>query len=149
MSIEMGDGRAVILSKTAEYALRIAAFLALHADTQEPFRGKEVAEAANIPQHYAAKVLRKLVSAGVLEATRGHGGGFILARPTSKTRFLDILEAIEGPTTAKECVFGLNACNDKKPCPLHFRWKELSQSFHQWASDTTLADIEKDVKRNR
>ena len=134
----------MILSQSTEYALRIAAFLALNME-RGPFRAREVASEAHIPVHYSSKILRKLVTAKILRSTKGHGGGFEIAQAPSKIRFIDVFEAMEGEIEPKRCVCGRDACSNKSPCILHFRWKELNEVFQDWARKTTLADVMKDV----
>lgn len=137
----------MILSRSAEYALRIMAFLALAA--QEPsnkaLRAKDLAERLDVPVFYISKVLRRMVEAGLLKGTKGHGGGFLLAKPARKIRFIDIFEAIEGTIEGRRCVFGWSLCSSTSPCVLHHRWSELNDAFQRWARKTTLSDVQKDV----
>jgi len=134
----------MILSQTSEYALRIMACIAL-AQGARALRGKEIATSINCPGPYVSKVLRKLVTAGLLKAEKGHGGGFLLARPASKIRFIDVLEAVQGPAKTKHCIFGWRQCNPNNPCILHNRWTKVNNSFQTWARLTSLSDIQKDA----
>ncbi|MBW2295571.1 MAG: Rrf2 family transcriptional regulator, partial [Deltaproteobacteria bacterium] len=68
----------MVLSQTAEYALRAMAWLAT-APTREPVRAKDLSVATGIPSHYLSKVMRRLVLAGLLISQKGQGGGFLLA----------------------------------------------------------------------
>lgn len=130
----------MILSKTAKYGLRMCAYLALQG-TDSPFRASDLAAGANIPVYYSGKILRLLVQRGLLVGTKGHGGGFVLARPLNRIRFIDVIEAIEGEVKQKECVFGLKECSDTKPCILHHNWKDLNEAFQSWARKTSLLDV--------
>ncbi|MCO6432058.1 MAG: Rrf2 family transcriptional regulator [Deltaproteobacteria bacterium] len=134
----------MLLSQGSEYALRIAAYLALCGKAGR-FSSREVAEATHVPPHYSSKILRKLVSAGILSAVRGKGGGFIVARAPSQIRFRDILDAVGAELSPRHCVFGLAECGSKNPCLLHYRWKAFNEIFQKWANDTTLADVMHDV----
>ena len=138
----------VILSHTSEYAIRASSYIALRQD-QGAVRSKDMSAAISIPSHYLSKVLRKLVEAGILVATKGHNGGFILSRPPSKIRLLHILEAVEAAVPAKHCIFGWRMCDRKEPCVLHHRWNRVNEAFQKWARTTSLEDIRKDaVKSN-
>lgn len=116
------------------------AYLALN-DGEGPLRAKDIAREVNIPAFYLSKILRQMVTAGLLTGTKGHGGGFVIAKPASKIRFSHILEAINADITTPTCVFGWDACSDKYPCVLHDRWKLLRKAFNSWANRTTLADV--------
>ena len=129
-----------LLTSTAEYALRALAELAL-SEPGRALRTVDLAAKTGVPEAYLAKILRRLVSHGVLEGTKGHGGGFVLARPASRIRFVDVLEAVDSMPLANRCAFGRPRCSASKPCPLHPVWSKLKDSFLDWARTTTLADI--------
>jgi Rrf2 family protein len=74
--------------------------------------GPAVARVAGITQRFSLKVLGPLVRAGVLDAVRGPGGGYRLARPAADTTLLEVVEAVVGPLRSKAP--GVNgAANDK------------------------------------
>ena len=134
-----------MLSRSAEYALRIMAFIALQ-ESSSPLRAKDLSKNTDIPLPYLSKILRRMVVGKLLAAVKGHRGGFTLCRDPKRVRFADILEAVEGGPTAALCAFGWDQCSDKTPCILHHRWKQARDSFQLWARQTTLADIKEDCK---
>jgi Rrf2 family protein len=137
-----------MLSKSAEYALRIMAALAEPNRATKNLVGSQViAKETDIPSHYLSKILRRMVEAELLIAVKGHNGGFRLAKPAKQIRFVDILEAVEGKSKVPLCVFGWDACSDKTPCALHHRWKEARVSFQGWAVKTTLQDVKEDMAK--
>jgi len=135
-----------MLSKSAQYALRIMAHFALHSEAT-PLRAQDIAQEVNIPIFYLSKILRRMVAAELLVGSKGHGGGFLIAKAPHKIRFCHVLEAVDGSSTERKCVFGWDVCSDKNPCVLHNRWREVSSSFEKWSRETTLADVQKDVKK--
>lgn len=137
-----------MLSKSAEYALRIMAALAEPDRATKNLVGSQmIAKETDIPAHYLSKILRRMVEAKLLYAVKGHNGGFRLAKPAKQIRFVDILEAVEGKSKVPLCVFGWDACSDKTPCVLHHRWKEARVSFQGWAVKTTLQDVKEDMTK--
>ncbi len=134
-----------MLSRSAEYALRIMAYMAVYS-SEEPIRAKDLATEVNIPGSYLSKIMRRMVTAGLLKGSRGHGGGFLIAKPPSKIKFSHILEAIEGGAPlARPCVFGWDICSDKSPCVLHSEWKKIKRSYEGWARKTSLADLQRSL----
>lgn len=129
-----------MLSQTAEYALRAMAWLATHNDVT-PIRTRDLARRTRIPEHYLAKILRRLVVAGVLESRKGVGGGFTLARPPDEIAFADVLAAVDYLPGQERCLFGWGACNPDDPCSLHPAWISMNEAFREWARTTTLADL--------
>ena len=131
----------MILSQTAEYAMR--AMTAIATSREEcPCRTRDISTSVGIPMHYLSKIMRKLVEAGLLVSQKGHGGGFVLARPADQIRFIEILKAAEFEVEPKACVFGWGRCDAFHPCPLHPIWAKLKSSFVEWAETYTLADVD-------
>jgi Rrf2 family transcriptional regulator, iron-sulfur cluster assembly transcription factor len=122
------------------------AHFALHAQ-DAPLRARDIAEEVNIPIFYLSKILRRMVNAKLLTGSKGHGGGFLIAKAPQKITFAQILQAIEGDVVRRRCVFGWDACSDKTPCILHNRWRSLRGSFEEWAKKTTLADVQSDARK--
>lgn len=129
------------LSQTAEYALRAVAWLALRSP-REPVLVRDLSEGTEIPAQYLAKVLRRLVLAGLLDSRKGRGGGFTLARPPKDISFRDVLVAIDTYPKEGRCAFGWGACNASQPCLLHGSWSSMSERFRAWASQTTFANMQ-------
>lgn len=127
------------LSRPAEYALRAAAYLA-HCEPDTRVRGRDLAKAANIPPAFLSKIMRRLTEHGIVHAQKGHNGGFLLARPPSEIRFVDILQAVDFEPTADHCLFGLGNCDAENSCPLHEEWSKLKKQIEEWASFHTLKD---------
>lgn len=120
--------------------------MAVHEESG-PVRAKDMSASISIPPHYLSKVLRRLVEANILHATKGHNGGFVLARPAKQIKLIQILEAVEINVPPKHCIFGWRMCSSKEPCVLHHRWSSVNDAFQKWARTTTLADIKKDASK--
>lgn len=103
-------------------------------------RAKDLAPATGVPSAYVSKVLRRLSESGLLISRKGHHGGYRLARPPEKIRFVEVLSAVNAYPGGNVCVFGWGACNPDDPCPLHPVWNKLSAGVIDWAESTTLAD---------
>ncbi len=130
----------MVLSQTAEYALRAMGQLAV-LPHDGAVRGKDLAELTDIPSDYLFKIMRMLVRGGLLKAERGHGGGFRLARAPAEIRFAEILDAVGALPEKNRCAFGWGQCNPKKPCLLHPVVSGLNEAVEQWAHSATRADI--------
>ena len=130
----------MVLSQTAEYALRAMAWLAT-APTGEPVRAKDLSVATGIPSHYLSKVMRRLVLAGLLISQKGQGGGFLLSKAPDEIAFIDILSAVDAYPTEGRCAFGWGECDELRPCPLHGSWSRLNDMLESWAQGTTLAEM--------
>lgn len=126
------------LTQTAEYALRAMSSLALRTG-EEPLRANQLAERTGVPLAYLWKIMRRLVDAGLVVSSKGHGGGFRLARPAEAITYMDILEVTGYDAKADVCVFGWGQCRSEKPCPMHSTWSRMNETFVAWARSANLA----------
>jgi Rrf2 family protein len=130
----------MLLSQTVQYALRAMTYMA-NLPQGQSVRGRDLAQATGIPTHYLAKLLRRLVEAGLLASQKGHGGGFTLAMHPRFVRMLDVMLAADFRPAQNQCAFGWGACQPAAPCPLHPLWSQLNDTVCDWAAQATLADV--------
>ncbi len=130
-----------MLSHTAEYALRALAHLAQTARGQVVL-GRELAAQTGIPSQYLSKVMLSLRNAGLVIATRGIGGGYMLLRPADAIHLLDVVELFDGPVGSPKCLLrGKHACSDQDACPAHRSWGKMRRSYQEFLEQTTLCQI--------
>lgn len=129
-----------MLSKTAQYALRALTHIANHPGDQ-PVLARDIASQTGVPLQYLSQILREAVRTGLLESTRGIGGGFRLARPASKIRLIDILGPFDDVIGCSQCPFGQPRCSDHHPCGFHEFWKPVAAAYRQLLENTTLAEL--------
>jgi Rrf2 family protein len=121
-------------------AIRAALFLALQpAGKLSPVR--QIAEQTGLPEPYLAKIVRQLVSAGLVRAYRGPGGGIRLSRPPRAVNLWDIVRAMEGSPDTDWCVLGLQACSEQTPCPVHHQFAPIRADTRRLLEETTLASL--------
>lgn len=90
--------------------------------------GSQIAEAANVPKPFLAKILLQLKKAGLVLARKGPGGGYALARKPENITLQQIsLVMDQGFPGSRQCILGLERCMDQHPCPLHHRWRDFRQ----------------------
>jgi Rrf2 family protein len=129
-----------MLSKTSQYAIRALSCLA-RMQSGETVLGRKLSEQASVPPNYLSKIMLVLRNAGLVEATRGAGGGYRLGRSPSAIRLLDIVSPFDSSVNQLECVLGVGVCNDDAPCPAHTRWKQVRSQFVGFLEGTTLAEL--------
>ncbi|MCX7891564.1 MAG: Rrf2 family transcriptional regulator [Burkholderiales bacterium] len=88
------------LQKATELALY--AILEFAANPSAQVSAAEIAEKYGVSPHHLAKVLRELGRAGLVESTRGVGGGYRFAGNAKRLTLLDVIELFEtlGPDPA-------------------------------------------------
>lgn len=140
----------MIQTDSGKYAIRAMAYIAARENPSEPISAAEVAEAESIPPYYLAKVLQDLARSGLLSSVRGRGGGFRMTRNADEIPVLEVLEAVESvQRLTRDCVLGLDDCNDDAPCPLHTTWKAYRERLLERLEDMTVADLAVELSRKR
>jgi Rrf2 family protein len=81
------------LQKATQFALYAVLELALDPDRQ--LSAADIAEKYGISNNHLAKVLRDLGRAGLVDSTRGVGGGYRFSGTSKRTTLLDIIELFE------------------------------------------------------
>lgn len=111
-----------MISKTAEYALRAAFWLA-----RSPGRAisaEAMAKVTKVPRRYLHKVLQDLIRSGLVHSQPGPGGGYSLKSSPEEVTVLDIINAVSPLERITACPLGLPS--HIRLCPLH---KELDQVY--------------------
>src|SRR6187551_2078976 len=92
------------LSSLADYAVVMMTAAARHCGVSGRLNATLLADETGLPLPTVQKLVSKLSGAGLIESTRGTGGGFRLSRPPATISLADIVEAIEGPIAMTSCV---------------------------------------------
>lgn len=114
----------MILSKSCEYAIRAAVYVAGKSKNKEKAGIIEIAEAIGSPMHFTGKILQTLTRQRILSSIKGPNGGFYIEDDKS-VYLIDIIRAIDGNDLFTSCVLGLKNCSDSKPCPMHDQIKPI------------------------
>jgi Rrf2 family protein len=77
-------------------SLALYSVLEVAAGPERQISAAEIAGKYDISMHHLAKVLRELVRAGMIESTRGVGGGYRFAGNAKRVTLMDVIELFEG-----------------------------------------------------
>src|SRR5215218_3165292 len=92
----------MIFTTKAEYGVRLLVQLGLGGGRQ-PLSLKAIAEAESLPLAYLERIAALLKKAGMVEATRGAHGGYMLARPAAEITMDQVVLALEGHIAPMDC----------------------------------------------
>jgi len=112
----------IMISKTAEYALRAAACMG--SCPNEPVSANRLAEQTKVPRRYLTRVLQDLCAAGMVRSRPGPGGGYELVNLPDKITILDVVNTVDPIQRIRRCPLGLKT--HTKLCPLH---AELDRAY--------------------
>ena len=102
---------------------------------------KEIAQAADLPAPYLAKIIQTLARKGIVVTQRGIGGGVTLARPANEISLFDLGISLDDPAVQAQCMLGTAQCSDERCCPAHKYWSAERAKIHEQLKTMTIADI--------
>ncbi len=130
------------LSTRAEYGIRVLVALA-RAGGDRPVSLAGIARDDKLPHAYIEQLVGALRRAGLVTATRGHAGGYRLARPAEQIALVEAVRALDGPILEMPCAgpTDLETCDRPQDCSVHEVFERLHDSLSGMLSSTTLADV--------
>ena len=127
------------LPQTAVYALRAVHCIAEEPDGA-PVRVTDIATRLGVPRNYLSKTLHALAREGILQSTRGPGGGFQLAKAPAHLTLAEVVQPFL-PLEGRACILGRGTCNDRAPCAAHLPWKPVKAEIQDFFGLTTIANL--------
>lgn len=125
-----------------EYGIRVLVTLARIEDAA-CLSLTEIAKREKLPHAYLEQLVGDLRRAGLVTATRGHAGGYRLARPAAEIAMADAVRALEGPLLEMPCAGAddLEHCNRPEPCSVHEVFQRVYESLSSSLGATNLAEV--------
>ena len=91
------------LTQWTDYTLRVLMYCAATEGREQPVTITEVAEGYGISRSHLMKIVQQLAAQGLLETTRGRGGGMRLMVPASAINIGAAVRATESACSRGEC----------------------------------------------
>jgi Rrf2 family protein len=143
------------LTASVEYGLH--SLLWMVGAGEDPLSSRDLAEFQNLSPTFLAKILAKLEKAGILTATGGVRGGYVLARAAEEISFLEVVDAIEGRKPLFDCQDIRGGCalfGETPPdwatrgvCSVHAAILRAEKAMRESLASQSLADLGQAVAR--
>src|SRR5215467_1603725 len=127
----------MIFTTKAEYGVRMLIQLGRQG-TGHPVSLKAIAEAENLPLAYCERIAALLKKAGLVAATRGAHGGYVLARPAAEITMDQAVLALEGAIAPMDCFYD---GEDGGACATKLLWTRVQMGVISSLQRTTLAEL--------
>lgn len=128
----------MLISTRGRYALRIMINLA-GKETGRYVPLSELAQEQQISEKYLESIIAPLSRAGMVEATRGKGGGYRLARPPEECTAWELLTLAEQGLVAVGC--SGDECEKVAQCRTFPLWRELDSLLRDYLQRVTLRQL--------
>lgn len=128
------------LTLHTDYSLRVLLFLRLRPEQKSTIQ--EISEAYGISKNHLMKVVQRLASLGYVDASRGRGGGLLLAKEPREINLGRLVTQMEPHLNLVECFdVETNTCPIEPACDLKSVLGEAQDSFLETLRKYTLADL--------
>jgi len=128
------------LTDYTDYTLRVLMFCAIHPERSVTIA--ELAESHSVSKNHLMKIVNDLARQGLLQTTRGRGGGLRLLKAAADIRIGDVVRQSETDFRLVECFDSTyNACTLTVHCQLKQVFKTALQSYLAELDKVTLADV--------
>lgn len=135
------------LSSLADYAI-VVMTAAARAEGIVRLSATDLAAQTGVPLPTTQKLMGRLAAAGLLESTRGTGGGFALTRPAEEISLADIVEAVEGPIAMTACVendAGRHDCALESNCRVRPHWSAVNGVIRGALAGVSLTSLSRET----
>lgn len=130
------------LTQWTDYTLRVLMYCAASQTRSQPVTISEIAESYGISRSHLTKIVQELSARGLLETTRGRGGGMRLSKPAQEINLGDVVRSTETDFTLVECFDPQqNQCRLSQHCRLKGVLGQALQSYFKVLDGVTLADL--------
>jgi len=135
------------LAEYTDYTLRVLMYCAAH--PQQRVTIGELAEHHGVSKNHLMKIVNDLARQGLLETTRGHGGGLRLLKDPAAIRIGDVVRASETDFRLVECFDArTNLCTLAPTCRLKHLFDSALRAYFKELDGATLADIADPMPRS-
>jgi len=127
------------LTTKGRYAVTAMLDLALHAENG-PVSLAEISQRQEISLSYLEQLFSRLRKNGLVNSTRGPGGGYRVARDLDKVAVSEIIGAVNESVDATQCA-GKENCHSHGRCLTHDLWEGLSEQIEEFLSGVSLQNM--------
>lgn len=130
------------LTQWTDYSLRVLMYCAARAQQDPPATITEIADKHGISRSHLTKVVHQLGANGLLETTRGRGGGMRLCKPAEQINVGEVIRQTETDFEMVECFDAqTNQCALSPQCRLKGVLQQATNSYLAVLDGVTLADL--------
>lgn len=129
------------LTTKGRFAVTAMLDLAMRAEESDaPIPIAQVAERQKISLPYLEQIFCRLRRSGLVESTRGPGGGYRLADPAGAITIDRIINAVDENMDTTQCG-GEGTCLGGASCLTHHLWEDLNGVIERFLAGITLEQL--------
>ncbi|MDH5469020.1 MAG: Rrf2 family transcriptional regulator [Gammaproteobacteria bacterium] len=127
------------LTSKGRYAVTAILDLAFHARSG-PVPLPNIAGRQGLSLSYLEQLFTRLRKAGLVDSTRGPGGGYTLARAAPEISVAEVIAAVDERVDNTTCS-GAGNCHEGEQCLTHELWDDLGSQISGFLGGISLQDL--------
>jgi Rrf2 family protein len=128
-----------LITRNTDYAVR--ALCCIAEQKQEVISADQLVKSLEMPRPFLRKILQTLNKEGLLNSSKGKGGGFALAVSPGKITLTDVMKIFQGPIRLNECKFKKSDCPYINDCLLKKKIDKIEKEVIARLKAITIASI--------
>lgn len=131
----------MLVTKEIDYSLRMLSALS----AGEQMTMNDICDRELAPQQFGYKILKKLAKAGMVEITRGNGGGCRLKCDLKKITLFELMQVMGSDMHVSACMQPGYDCSRRRRnhncCRIHNNLQDIQHVLDEELKKHTLADM--------
>ncbi|NLW43090.1 MAG: Rrf2 family transcriptional regulator [Tissierellia bacterium] len=123
-----------------DYAYRIILKFAKSPEGTK-FRSKDLSDELLIPERFTYRILRKLLTSGLIDSIRGPRGGYVLAKEPKEITLYDVYSSISGDMVINQCLLGDYCDAANGLCEIHFELEKIQNELINKFNSVNFEDL--------
>lgn len=128
-------------SSRARYGLRMMVELARLLKNEPLVQLRRIAKITGLSNNYLGQLAISLRDNGLVVGISGKKGGYKLSRAPEEISLADVIQAVQGPIYATDCVINPGLCLNAEFCEARIIWSLVTRNMQQALEEYTLADV--------
>lgn len=130
-----------LITREIDYAIRALCFMAQNNGDGRVITAPELVRKLRAPRPFLRKILQTLNKKGLLQSSKGSGGGFRLARSPEEISLNDLVAIFRRHSKFNDCVFDKKICPDMRTCLLRKKIEGIEKRVMDELRATTLSSL--------
>lgn len=129
------------VGRRVDYAVRALSYLAGQSPGTIVSRA-DIEKSQDVPSFYLSKIMKDLVTGGLVQSHIGSKGGFTLAKGADAITLKEVYETVERPLVLMECLDrGVDYCSYCTVCSQRSVWDKAQEVLGNYLASVTIADV--------
>lgn len=131
----------MMLTTKGRYAVMAMVDLAFYKQNEKAVALHEISARQDITVSYLEQLFSKLKKHQLVEAIKGPGGGYILAKDAKDISIFSIIKAVDESVKMTRCSNKSCITNSQKLCFTHSLWEGLGRQISSYLEAISLQDM--------